>query len=74
MKTFGGFGFAAGCEAVAVPCRKEAFHILGYALGAAFGPINPKGLSPDQGRSPGNNLAVFGGAQPPPHIRRQSRT
>src|SRR5947207_5074587 len=36
-------GFAAGCAAVAMPCRREAFHILGYALGAAFGPLNPKG-------------------------------
>ena len=37
------FGFAAGCEAVAMPRRRDAFYILGYALGAAFGPINPKG-------------------------------
>ncbi|MEP6912298.1 MAG: hypothetical protein ABI923_06065 [bacterium] len=28
------------------------FIFLGYALGAAFGPINPK-LSPNQGHSPG---------------------
>jgi len=26
------------------------------------------------GHSPGNNLAAFGGAQPPPHIKRHSRT
>ena len=38
-----GFGFAAGCEAVAMPRRKGGFCILGHALGAAFGPINPKG-------------------------------
>jgi hypothetical protein len=38
-----GFGFAAGCEAVAMPRRRGAFTFLGYALGAAFGPMNPKG-------------------------------
>ena len=37
------FGFAAGCEAVAMPRCKRAFCVLGSALGAAFGPINPKG-------------------------------
>jgi len=38
-----GFGFAAGSEAVAMPRRKVPFTFLGYALGAAFGRINPKG-------------------------------
>ena len=37
------FGFAAGCEAVAMPRRRQGFYILGYALGATFGPINSKG-------------------------------
>ena len=38
-----GFGFAAGCEAVAMPAVGMPFTFLGYALGAAFGPINPMG-------------------------------
>ena len=33
------FGFAAGCEAVATPRHRCAIHVLGYALGAASGPI-----------------------------------
>src|SRR6476619_1416294 len=32
------------------------------------------GLSPDQGPSPKIILAAIGGAEPPPHIRRQSRS
>jgi hypothetical protein len=28
---------------VAVPRRRVLFMLLGYALGAAFGPVNPKG-------------------------------
>ena len=36
-----------------MPRRRGAFTFLGHALGAAFGPMNPKGLSPDQGHSPG---------------------
>ena len=36
-----------------MPRRRGAFQVLGYALGAAFGPIDPKGLSPNQGHSPG---------------------
>ena len=35
-----GFGFAAGCAAVAMPRRRGAYIFLGYALGVAFGPIN----------------------------------
>jgi hypothetical protein len=38
-----GFGFAAGCEAVAMPRRRGPSAFLGYALGAVFGPINPEG-------------------------------
>jgi hypothetical protein len=37
------FGYAAGCAAVAVPGGERTFRFLGYALGAAFGPTNPKG-------------------------------
>ena len=37
------FGFAAGCEAWALPRRKGCLSSLGYALRAAFGPITPKG-------------------------------
>ena len=36
-------GFAPGCEAVASPAVEVPFTFLGYALGAAFGPINSKG-------------------------------
>ena len=42
------FGLAAGCAAAAMPRRRCAFPLLGYALGAAFGPIDPERLSPDQ--------------------------
>ena len=37
------YGFAAGCEAVAMPAVEMPFTFLGYAPGAAFGPINPEG-------------------------------
>ena len=37
-----GNGFAARCEAVALPRRRYALYILGCALGSAFGPINPQ--------------------------------
>ena len=35
------------------PAVQRSFRFLGFALGAAFGPIDPKGLSPNQGHSPG---------------------
>ena len=38
-----GFGFAAGCEAAALPRRRSAPYTLGYALGTKI-----KGQSPDQ--------------------------
>ena len=58
------FGFAAGVglAAVALPRRRGAFLTWGYALSAAFGPVKPEGLSPDEGHSPGNNRAVVGAA------------
>src|SRR5688572_21485099 len=56
-----------------MPRRRVAQTSLGYALGAAFGPMT-LGLSPDQGHSPGIFWACIGGAEPPPHIRRQSRS
>jgi len=28
--------------------------------------------NPDKGRSPKSNRALYGGAEPPPHIRRQA--
>jgi hypothetical protein len=43
-----GFGFAAGCEAVAMPRLEVPFTFLGYALDAAFGGQS-EGLGPDQG-------------------------
>ncbi len=44
------FGFAAGCEAVAMPRRRDCFLcISAMPLGAAFGPIKSEGLSPNQG-------------------------
>jgi hypothetical protein len=46
---------------MAMPRHRGALYILGYALGAAFGPKS-EGLSPDQGHSPGDNLAAVGGA------------
>ncbi len=56
------FGFAAGCEAVAVPRHTRAFLPLGYAPGAGLWPNKIQGQSPHEGRSPGNNLPGFGGA------------
>jgi hypothetical protein len=44
------------CPAVEVP-----FTFLGYALDAAFGPINPKGEARTRAQ-PRNILAAFGGA------------
>jgi hypothetical protein len=38
-----GFGFAAGCEAVAVPRRRGAFYIFGLCPWCGLGLINPKG-------------------------------
>jgi N-hydroxyarylamine O-acetyltransferase len=45
------FGLAAGCEAVAMPRRRGAFILLGYALRAAFGPINPRAPAVPGGKS-----------------------
>jgi len=56
------FGFAAGCEAAAIPRRRGAFTFLGYTLGAAFGPNEYEGAKPEPGAKPGNNLAAVGGA------------
>jgi hypothetical protein len=56
-----GFGFAAGCEAVATPRRRRASYSVGYAPGAAFGLID-RGQSPNQGHSPEVDLVAVGGA------------
>ena len=46
------FGFAAGCEAVAMPRRTSSFvENSGYALGAAFGPLI-RGAEPEPGAKP----------------------
>ena len=44
-----GFGFAAGCEAAAMPAAEAAFYFWGYALGVASG---PKSNDSNEGRSP----------------------
>jgi hypothetical protein len=43
------FGFAAGCEAAALPRRRGAFYISGYALGLAYGPNGLKRAQPKPG-------------------------
>ena len=48
-----GFGFAAGCEAVAMPRRRGAFYIFGLCPWCDLWPNKSEGLSPDQGHSPG---------------------
>src|SRR6266850_7041850 len=53
-----GFGFAAGCEAVALPRRRDAFYIFGLCPWCGLWPNKP------QGHSPEINLAAVGGAQP----------
>jgi hypothetical protein len=45
------FGFAAGCEAVAVPRRIDAF-MLGLCPRCGLWPNESEGLNPDQGQSP----------------------
>ena len=48
------------CQAIREPVT------LGYARGAAFGPVNTRGaISRTKGIAPGNNLGAVGGAQPP---------
>jgi hypothetical protein len=42
------------------PAVEVLFYILGFARGAAFGPMSV-GLSSDQGHSPGNNLLLSAG-------------
>ena len=44
-----------------MPRRKGAFHGLGYALSAAFGPINPKVKAHTWGHNPEDNLAKTAG-------------
>ena len=63
------YGFAAGCEAAALPRRRCAFYILGCALRVAYGPSK----FPDHGHSPVNDLAAVGVAKPPPHTPLRSR-
>ena len=59
-------------KAVAVPRRKRAVCFWAMPPGAAFGPNDPM-ANPHEGPSPRSNLPGSGGAEPPPHIRRQSR-
>ena len=55
------FGFAAGCEAVAMPRRRGAFYIFGLGPWCGLWPNKSEGLSPNQGHSPGNNLLLSAG-------------
>ena len=80
------YGLAAGCEAVAPP-RRDGPLVEGYPLvwacPSAATDQNlhflrmiflPKRAKPEPEAQPGDILVLNGGAQPPPHIRRQSRT
>jgi hypothetical protein len=66
-------GFAARCEAVALPRRNKRRMICGCAAGAGFALIlaGPKAVP---GAEPIDKSHCYGGAKPPPHIERQSRT
>ena len=56
-----GCGFAAGCEAVALPRARGAYYIFGLCPRCGLWPNKSEGLSPNQGRSPGNNLLLTAG-------------
>jgi len=47
------FGFAAGCETVALPRRRGTFQNLGLCPGCGLWPSRSEGPSPNQGHSPG---------------------
>src|SRR6266851_7443437 len=68
------FGFAARCAAVAMPRRQQPRIIPG--LCPCFG-VSPSDLleqTPHHGRSPKCKSHLYGGAEPPTHIWRQSRS
>ena len=63
------YGYAAGCEAVALPRRRGAFYLLGYALGAVFGPLNPKGVAREIWLlSAGHSHRLTSGGKAEPHM------
>jgi len=65
-------GSAAGCEAVAVPRRQRPYYSRAMPLVRAL-PFDLLGQRRYQGHSPKCKKHFDGGAQPPPHIGRQSR-
>src|SRR5436190_21911249 len=67
------FGFAVRCEAVAVPRRQHPDHYRAMPLVRALPSASYWAKGRTRGIARKCKRHIYGGAQPPPHIGRQSR-